>query len=158
MKKKVWILVSIAIIGIVVLFYTLLKPDQLNREYSSVVYSNDTGFTTPITIKLKGEIYKGLLGANKFIGEMTADNELKYKITLTENEQQYWGLITTFGENRSIRTIGIVMVSRKIDKVWIKLEDINQRYQLQDGYISGPANNLKEAQQIALEVMSGNGK
>lgn len=155
MKKKVWILVTIVILGIVALTYIRLKPDLLDREFSSVVYSNDTGFTTTTTIKLKGELYKGLIGANRFIGEMTADNDLKYEVTLKETDQQYLGLITTFDENKSLRTIGSIVFSRKLDKVWIKLEDINQRYQLQDGYISGPANNLEEAQQIAREVMTG---
>lgn len=158
MKKKVWILVTMVILGIVALTYIRLKPDPLDREFSSVVYSNDTGFTSTTIIKLKGELYKGLLGANRFIGEMTVDNDLKYDVTLKEDDQQYWGIITTFDENKSNRTIGSIVFSRKLDKVWIKLDDINQRYQLQDGYISGPANNLEDAQQIAREVMTGDGK
>lgn len=153
-----WLLVSIVTLGVIALFYVLIKPDQLDREFNSIVYSSDTGFSTTTTIRLKGDLYKSLLSANRFIGELTADNDLKYKITLQENDQQYLGIITTLDRSKSTRTIGIVLVSRELDKVWIKLEDMNQRYQLKEGYISGPANNLEEAQQIAREVMTGDGE
>ncbi len=158
MKKKMWILVSIMTLGVIALFYMLLKPDPIDRKFNSIVYSSDTGFSTTTTIKLKGDLYNRLLGENQFIGELTADDDLKYKITLHENDRQYLGMITAFDSEKSIRTIGSVTLSRNFDKVWIKLEEMNQRYQLQDGYISGPANNLEEAQQIAREVMTGDGK
>lgn len=158
MKKKMWILVSIMTLGVIALFYMLLKPDPLDREFNSIVYSSDTGFSTTTTIKIKGDLYNRLLGENQFIGELTADNDLKYKITLYENDWQYLGMIITFDKEKSIQTIGSVVLSHELDKVWIKLDDMNQRYQLKDGYISGPANNLEEAQQIAWEVLTGDEK
>jgi len=157
MNKKLWILLSIVLLGLVALGYVWLKPNPLEREYNSVVYSYDTGVVGSIPIKLKGERYRSLLGKKSFVGELTADNDLNYKIVLKENDQQYFGTIVTFDAMNAIHTLGTVMASKKLDKVWLKLEAINQKYQLQDGYISGPTNSLEEAEQIAREVLSGDG-
>lgn len=154
MKKKIWILLSIAILSTVYLLYVLLQSKQIEQEYRSIIYSNDTGFERMTLIKLKGNLYIELFGKDKFVGEITVDNDLIYEIKLNENGNQYFGVITTLDKMANVHTRGTVITSKKFDEVWVNLNDINQRYQLEVGYISGPAKNLEEANQIAREVIA----
>lgn len=155
--KKIWMLgIIVVLIGASLLFYQYIQPDRLNMEYDSTIYSDVAGFEQSTVIRLNGELFKKPFGKNVFKGEIIADEEFAYAIHLIEIDNYYLGLITKMDEVSRTHTIGTVMTSKNIDKVWIKLDELNEKYDLQEGYISGPAKNMEEAIQIAREVISGN--
>ncbi len=45
-----------------------------------------------------------------------------------------------------------ILISNNFDKVWIQLDEINSRYNI-TGYISGPAGNIEEANEIARSFL-----
>ena len=124
--------------------------------FSSTIYSNESDFEKQTNVIVKGKLYKNLFSKDEFIGEMTTDDNLTFEIILKEFEGRYFGLITNENNNGYLNTIGSINVSRSLDKVWIQLNEINERYNLLEGYISGPANNRIEAIEIARKILKGN--
>lgn len=157
MNKTRWIIASIALLGIIYLLFVWLQPQPFEREYSSIIYSTEHSFEKSTVIKLKGNKYRKLLGPDTFVGELTADHDLKYKIKLAGGKTPYCGLITARDATEATRSIGIVTVSLNFDKIWMELDDINRRYKLQegDGYISSPAKNREEAIIISHLIAAG---
>ena len=64
-------------------------------------------------------------------------------------------ILTVHGKDRVHSTIGSIRTSLQFDKIWMNLNDINEKYSITDGYISGPASNIKEANDIAGRIMEG---
>ncbi|QSF45941.1 hypothetical protein [Paenibacillus tianjinensis] len=146
---------GLVILAVVLLGYLWLRPQPCEQEYSSVIYSNDTGMVKNTVMGLKGDTYRGFPGKSEFVGKLTADGDLQYEIKLKESGGYYLGIMTFFGEDRRIHTIGIVNASIKLNKLWVMLTDINERYGFEngEGYIAGPASTLEEGQQVAREIM-----
>ncbi|ULO06536.1 hypothetical protein H1230_26610 [Paenibacillus sp. 19GGS1-52] len=158
MNKTRRLIISIALLGIIYWLFVWLQPQPFEREYSSIIYSTaDQSFARSTDIKLKGNKYRKLLGPDIFVGELTADHDLNYKIKLEGGKTPYSGLITAHDATKATRSIGIVTVSFNFDKIWMELDDINRRYKLQegDGYISSPAKNREEAILISHLIAAG---
>ncbi len=145
----------LVVLVVVLLGYLWLRPQPFEREYSSVIYSNDTGMVKNTVMELKGDTYRGFPGKSEFVGKLTADGDLQYGIKLKESGGYYLGIMTFFGEDRTIHTIGVVNASVKLNKLWVMLIDINKRYGFEngEGYIAGPASTVQEAQQVARDIM-----
>lgn len=50
------------------------------------------------------------------------------------------------------------MASSSLDKIWIQLDEINERYKLKEGYIAGPASNKIEAVDIARTIIEASNR
>ncbi|WP_342564601.1 hypothetical protein NST84_05360 [Paenibacillus sp. FSL R7-0345] len=156
MNKKQRIAAIIVILAVITLMFMWLRPEPFEREYRSVIYTNEAGQTGTTVLALSGETFRGLPGKSSFTGSLTADSDLVYELKLKESGGYFFGHIYTFTTDNHIRTIGIVNASLDLNKLWVMLRDVNERYGLkdQDGYIAGPAGTLEEAQQVARDIIS----
>ncbi|ASA19431.1 hypothetical protein [Paenibacillus donghaensis] len=155
MRNKLWIITGVALLGILYSGYAYLQPRPIEQEYNSMIYSNDNDFTKRTTMRLKGDLYQKIVGGGRIQAELTADDEFSYKVTLEKQDDHYFGaiILIALGEQASTHTIGTVMLSEELDKAWLKLDEVNDKYQLVEGYISGPASSREAALQVAREVM-----
>lgn len=155
MRKKQRAAAGMVVLAVVLLGYLWLRPQPFEEEYRSVIYSNDTGLVKSTVMGLKGNTYRGFLGKSKLIGSLSADGDLHYEVELKKSGGYYLGIMTTWSEDHTVHTIGIVNASVKLDKLWVMLTDINERYGFQngEGYIAGPAGTAEEAKQVARNIM-----
>ncbi|AIQ45386.1 hypothetical protein R70723_05355 [Paenibacillus sp. FSL R7-0273] len=145
----------IAVLGIVALAYMWLRPQPFDQEYSSVIYTNEAGQAGSTVLVLAGEKFRGLPGKSRFNGSLVADGDLRYELKLKESGSYYLGVISEATGNGSTQTAGMVTASLALDKIWVVLTEVNERYGLkgQDGYIAGPAHTLEEAKQVARDII-----
>lgn len=152
MKKIVWVAIGVFLAATATFLFYFYLPDPLEKEYSSIIYSPDSGFERKTTVQLSGTKYQSLFGRDYFTGRLTVDNDLNYEIRLEWSERYYFGTIADFDAAGLLHTSGSVMSSDRFEKVWIQLNDINQRYNL-TGYVSGPADNLMEGNEVAKQIL-----
>lgn len=156
MNKRTWTKAGVAVI-VLVLGYLWVRPQPFEREYSSVIYANDTGIVKQISIALSGAVVRGLplLTSGKFDGVLTIDDDLNYEVKLKNTGSYFLGNLTTRNEDHSVRSIGAVTVSKRLDKFWIMLTDMDERYGLKngEGYIAGPARTPDEARRVGKSIL-----
>ncbi|RIX53680.1 hypothetical protein D3P08_09675 [Paenibacillus nanensis] len=155
MKKISWIIVVLITLSCVSFVYFYHQPERIEREHKSVIYSVENDFEKQTSIALEGNYYRNLFGRDVFIGKLMTDDDLEYEIKLYDEGGNFQGSITTLNSNNVTETIGSVMTSRHFDNVWVQLDNINERYNLSDGYITGPATTKEEANQVALKMQEG---
>ncbi|KUP24683.1 hypothetical protein [Paenibacillus sp. DMB5] len=145
----------IAVVAVLTLAYVWLRPQSFEREFSSMIYSADTGEAKSTLLALKGQIYRGIPGDRKMTGTLQADGDIHYEVTLRERGGYYLGVMSEVTGGGSKQTTGIVTASLALDKIWVMLNDVNERYDLKDqeGFIAGPAHTLEEAKQVAKEII-----
>lgn len=153
MNKKAIVLINCGIIILTALYITYYfhRPITIIMDYDSIIYDND--FERSTTVQLDGVIYKELFREYYFSGEITVDHDLKYKIRLQESGSIFTGVINTWGNDRTQRSIGVVITSKSMDKVWTSLKEINERYNREISYIVGPAKNKDEAKEILNQLI-----
>jgi hypothetical protein len=105
-------------------------------------------------ISIEGKLYKNLFGKNEYIGTITVD-DLKYDIDLKEQDTYYFEVLFANSSNFKLKSIGTVMTSFDFERVWIMLDDINKVYNINEGYVAGPAKSMKEANEIATSILKG---
>ena len=156
MKKK-WIVSSIIVIVLIYALYDYHRPKYVELSFNSVIYSIDSNFEKSIVVSMKGDRYNSRIGNGMFLGELSVDEDLKYNVKLTENGNRYAGSIFAKDSNENTITIGLVDISHDLDKIWIQLDDINERYSLSEGYghVVGPASTAIEANEIARMIIEG---
>ena len=154
MTRKSKIIPGITVLIVALLGYVWLRPQHVEREYRSVIYSNNEMVKHSV-IGLKGDIWRGVPGSGEFVGELTLDGDLQYEVKLKDSGSYYMGILTVLDADRSKRSIGSVIASGKLDKFWIMLTGMDERYGLArgEGYISGPANTLEEAMQTGKDIL-----
>ncbi|CAM4480242.1 hypothetical protein U9M73_12910 [Paenibacillus phoenicis] len=156
MKKRVIItLCCIFLIVILYLTYDFHRPRHVEVSLRSTIYSVETEFEKQTQISIIGEHYKVLFGKDRFIGKMIVDNDLVYDIKLKREGNKYFETLTKNNEFHVLNSIGSIMTSADFNKVWLQLNDINERYHLTEGYVSGPAGNKNEANQVARNILEG---
>lgn len=158
MKKK-WILISIIVISIIYVLYDNHRPRYVELSFNSIIFSLNSDFESDfeksIVVSMKGEQYNSRIGNGMFLGELSVDEDLKYNIKLTEEDNHYAGYIIAKDSNKNTKTIGSVDVSHDFDKIWIRLDDMNERYALTEGYIAGPASTAIQAKGIVIMISEG---
>ncbi|WP_336100490.1 hypothetical protein [Paenibacillus phytohabitans] len=154
MTRKSWIVSAITVLIVASLGYVWFRPQHVERVYPSVIYSNNE-VVKHSAIGLRGEVWRGVPGSSEFTGELTLDGGLHYDVKLKDGGGYYLGILTVLDADRSRRSIGSVIASQKLDKFWIMLTHLDERYGLAagEGYISGPANTLEEAIQTGKDIM-----
>ncbi|OKP98984.1 hypothetical protein [Paenibacillus sp. P46E] len=157
MNKKVWLRMGLTLI-ILALLYLWMRPQQVEREYGSVIYSNEAGMIKSTTIHFKGQVVRGVLLFSKSTlnGTLTVDRDLTYKIKLKDNGGYYLGVMTAWGTDHQTRTTGVISAAKKLDRFWTTLTDLDKRYNLKsgEGNISGPASTLEEAKQVGKDILA----
>lgn len=154
MKKK-WILSSIIVIALIYGLYAYHRPNYVELSFNSMIFSMDSDFEQSTIVSMKGDHYRSLLGNGMLLGELSVDEDLKYNVKLTKGRKSYEDIITTWDSNKNTIIIGYVEVSHELDKVWIQLDDINERYSLSEGHVAGPASASIEAKQISSKIVDG---
>ena len=159
MKKRITAIICILIVTALylVLDYQRARPIELN--YSSTIYSTENMFEKPTIISIRGNQYKSLFRSDILIGKVTVDGDLKYEIKLKREDNRYFEILTNINhEHHSTISRGSIMVSTDFHRVWLQLDDINEKYNLVDGYVSGPAKNIEEAKVVARSIVEGDRK
>ncbi|CAM4441473.1 hypothetical protein [Paenibacillus typhae] len=155
MNKKRRAAAIMVILAVLTLVYVWQRPQSFEREFSSIIYSADTGEAKSTMLGFKGEIYRAFPGERKMTGTLRADGDLRYDVTLRESGGHYLGVISELTGDSGIQTTGLVTASLELDKIWVTLNDVNERYGFkeQEGNIAGPARTLEEAKQVAKEII-----
>jgi len=152
---KKWISIA-GIIVIIAVAYLYHQPKPMDFTYESVIYSNESDFEKQTIVKLKGNYYRNLFGKNVWIGELVADVDLRYEVKLEKMDRtKYFSILTRNEPKGHLTTIGSVMTSKNFDKVWLQLDDINEKYNIIEGYIGGPAGNKYEGNDVASKIIKG---
>ncbi|MNP25435.1 hypothetical protein D3C76_1182430 [compost metagenome] len=137
---------------LVYLMYDFHRPQAIHKSYISTIYSYESQFEQQTVVSIEGKLYKNLFGKDIFLGEMIADEDMKYELKLKEEGNYYSQTLTVQGKDRVHSTMGSIRISLQFDKLWIQLNDINEKYSITEGYISGPARNMEEAKDIARRL------
>lgn len=153
--KKMWVFSCIVIVVIITIMYSYHRPHPIEVSLSSIIYSNDSDFEKTTMVTLKGDLYKSLIGNGIVKGELSTDEDLTYKVTLKQESNTYSGFLYEWDSNKNIRSIGSIMATKELDKIWLQLDEINERYSLTEGYIAGPAHTIKEAKEVASLTLLG---
>lgn len=155
MKYKKRIFISCSLI-IAILLFLYFRPVEIDKEYDSIIYSTDDGFEHSTKIKLTGELYRNPFGNSTMSGDLTVDGDLNYKVKLKydKSSDNYFYTMIDWDDMKNHRTLGTIYTSSNLDKVWISLKAIDERYQIKESYVSGPANSLEEGNALAKELMS----
>lgn len=157
MKKTYWIVGFLVLLIAILLIYFYHKPERIEREIQSAIYSFDQQFEKETTVVLEGEHYRNLFGPEVFVGRLKTDEDLEYDIELKEQGNGFLGILVSKDDYKVTVTIGSVSTSRKFDKVWLQLDDINERYGFfeAEGYVAGPASTKEEANEVAKRILEG---
>lgn len=153
--RKIWIILCIFILTGIYLIYDH-RPQHVETTFNSVIYSIDSRFEKQTTVTFKGTLYKKLWGQNVFSGVLLVDDNMKYEVKLKKDNHYYFEVL--FAENPDylvLNSLGSIMLSNDFKMIWIQLDDINEKYNLNEGYVSGPATNMEEGNRIAKSIMEG---
>lgn len=154
MKKIIGTLSCLILLTVIYFTIDYIRPYKIDVEYGGIIYSNETKFEKKTVINIHGDLYKSLFGRNAFNGELILDKEVKHNIKLYQEDNNYFGILTSIeSEFKNIETIGSVLISNNFDRAWIQLDEINLKYDIVEGYISGPANTIDEAKNIPSIIL-----
>ncbi|OBZ17587.1 hypothetical protein [Bacillus sp. FJAT-26390] len=101
---------------------------------------------------MSGDGYKRLLGKNTVMGTLTVDKDLTYPFKLEFDGQKYFFLITETNNWTVLKSIGTITASRNLDKIWLMLNGIDEKYGI-NGYVFGPADNKEEANELIKQML-----
>lgn len=150
--KKYGILIASCISVLVALFliYNFYRPRHIEVSLNSLIYSVDQNYERQTSLSITGEKHRYLSGKKLFLGKMIVDNDLTYDLKLEREDDTYMEILPKREQKSAVfETGGSIMLSTDFGQAWLQLDDINKRYNLKDGYLSGPASTLKEATDIA---------
>lgn len=142
----------VLLVAIVILCYFYFKAVEVNKEYDAIIYSYDTDFEQKIKVQLSGQLYKGLFGKHELKGTLLVDEDLVYDFRLRSDGHHYFYHIVETMEDATLRTIGTITASQSLDHIWLMLNDINERYDI-DGYVFGPAESKEEANKLIKSML-----
>ncbi len=83
------------------------------------------------------------------------DQEWSYHFTADLDENQYVYMIPYYDEGGNQRTLGVIHISKDVDQVWLKSSELNSRYQLDDGYVYGPARSKRDVSDSLTKMLYG---
>ncbi len=153
MKK--WKLITLTcVIAASVLLYWYFKPVDVHKEYDSVIYASDTDIEHSTTIKLDGQLHRNLFGKDMINANLIVDNDLVYNVQLKYNGSVYFYHMISWDDSKAIQTTGTIHASKNLDKVWLKLNDIDKRYNFEDSYVFGPADTKEEAEALVKQLIN----
>ncbi|PZD97332.1 hypothetical protein DNH61_02990 [Paenibacillus sambharensis] len=155
MKKITIIICSLVVIAAVIFLYTAFKPAAVDKEIASVIYSTEEGVEKQSVVQLVGNVQRHSFSSRVFQGRLTVDHDLAYDVKLSESGSGFFGTIVSFNSDKSIQTKGTVYASKELDRVWIWLDELDKRYNMENGYIAGPASTQAEANEIARSLIEG---
>ena len=132
----------------------ILFSDYSAQEDGRLIYSFDSNFEKKTQIVISGKSNRNAFSRDSFIGELVVDDDLSYDIELYYDGGKLFGTITTFSKDATLNSVGNVMATKELDFIWISLNDINEKYGIQEGYIFSPADSKEEANElIKKEIM-----
>jgi len=149
--KKTLIL-SAFILIFVIAVYSYSKPIIIDNTYYGVIYSIDNGFEKNTDIIIKGEIQRNLIQKDKFIGEVTVDDNINLKLVMEDQGNKYIGLFSSSGSNGYTVIDGSIQASSDLSMVWLDLKEIDDRYSTKC-YVAGPANDKEDGNKIAENIL-----
>ena len=106
-------------------------------------------------VTLDGEKYRRLSGKHRIAGDITLDQDLSYHFTADLDGNQYMYMIPYYSEDGSQRTLGVIHISKDLDQIWLKSSELNNRYQLHDGYVYGPASSKEDIGDSLTKMLYG---
>lgn len=136
--------------------YEYQRPHEVKQTIPGTLYALDPAFEHQVVVSIEGERVPNLFGRDVFIGELRVNEGIQYDITLKEDQDGFFALIRS-EDPQDIRTAGSIITSNKLDKIYLKLPELNARFGLNDADIAGPAHTSAEAQAIAGELAFGEG-
>ncbi|WP_410513820.1 hypothetical protein PaeBR_05145 [Paenibacillus sp. BR2-3] len=81
------------------------------------------------------------------------DNDFEKKTTIILRGELYRRLFDKPTVIGNARTLGTINASYNLDKVWLKLNDIDKKYNM-NGYVFGPASTKIEANELIRELVN----
>lgn len=145
-KRNTYIVVIIIVL--VIIAYLYFSPTAVHKEMEVLIYSFDSNFEKKTKMVISGKSNRNVFSRDSFIGELVVDDDLSYDIELYYDRGKLFGTITTFSKDATINSVGNVMATKELDYIWISLNDINEKYGIQEGYIFSPADSKEEANEL----------
>lgn len=145
-KRNTYIVVII--IALVTISYLYFSPTTVHKEMEGLVYSFDSDFERKTQMVISGNSNRNVFSRDSFIGELVVDDDLSYDVELYYDGGKLFGTITTFGKDAMLKSVGSVMATKELEYIWITLNDINEKYGIQEGYIFSPADSKEEANNL----------
>lgn len=127
---------------------SLISPTTVHKEMEDLIYSFDSNFEKKTQIVISGKSNRSVFSRDSFIGELVVDDDLSYDIELYYDGGKLLGTITTFSKDATLNSVGNVMATKELDYLWISLNEINEKYGIQEGYIFSPADSKEEANEL----------
>lgn len=154
-KKRFYIWISAVVITCIVAAFYYHRDLPFHHNIEAVIYSPDTTFEKKTTVILDGEKYKRLSGKHRISGEIRVDEELSYHFTADLEGNQYVYIVPYYDESGNQRTLGAIHISKDLDQVWLSSSELNNRYQLDDGYVYGPASSKRDVDDSLTKMLYG---
>ncbi len=151
-NKRIIVLlfVGIALVSIACLYF---KPTSVYKEMNGLIYSFDSDFERETQIIVSGEITRRLFSGDVFAGEIKIDHDFSHHVELNYEGGKYFSSIVTESDHALLTTIGTVMATRKFDYIWVTLNELDEKYGIQEGYIFSPAITKEEANELIKRIL-----
>lgn len=156
MKKLIWLAVLLMLLATAYFIYDHFKPAHVDKEIHGLLYSNVSSFEKETIIHLQGTIHKKMFQRPVMTGTLILDHDIEYEIILHQDDDRYFGVFTIESDEGRLQTVGSMLLSNTLHQTWIQSDEINSRYDLIEGYVSGPANHAEEANNIARSFLENN--
>ncbi|WP_178024119.1 hypothetical protein [uncultured Paenibacillus sp.] len=154
---KGWLVLIVIAFLVLLGIYENQRPHEVKQTIPSTLYALDPAFEHQVVVSIEGELVPNLFGRDVFIGELRVNEGLKYDITLKEDHDGFFALLRS-EDPQEIRIAGSITTSNKLDRIYLKLPELNARFGLNDADVAGPAHTSAEAQAIAGELAFGEGR
>lgn len=154
-KRKIYFYMGAAVITCIVAALIYHRDIPFHRTIEAVIYAPNTVFEKKTTVTLDGEKYRRLSGKHRITGEIKVDQDLTYHFAADLDGNQYVYMIPYYDESGNQRTLGVIHISKDLEQVWLSSSELNSRYQLDDGYVYGPASSKKDAGDSLTKMLYG---
>ena len=173
MKRGLWIVTAIVVVGLITASFFYLKPKKVTNTVDGIIYKlgeDDRSMEQPVTIHIDGELRKNLKGARTFTGyidiegdELPVPDEYR-SLKLKFRETGVAEMLYVYNENGTPKhyPYGSIYINKNFSRFTIMKNEITKTpsnqtvgsWSGEDGtMISAPAHTRVEALQITNELM-----
>lgn len=159
MRKRIWLLVIIAIIAAVLVYK---NPVEIQRKFYGSTISSIGSNNKAITIRIGGYLHRNLFSQDRFSGSAIIDGKfINISTSIPDNLKMRIGgmrdklkgkpilAVATHLEEGYVETIGQVIISRDFKMLWGYSDDMREQYNDKDIAFAGAL----DGKQPAAEVM-----
>lgn len=163
MKKIAFILIFIVIVKSA---YQYTEPVHIDKSFNGCIYSNDKDIEELTEVRIKGKLYRRIIGADIFEGSIEVDgkkekiktpiNKSAFQGTLNKMKTSYYDVYAKPAEDSKIGVMTLknatFVIAKDFRLLWGNMHGIDEKYEAKC-YIAAPCNDKNDGNKIAQEII-----